>query len=165
MKTGVIIGILVVLALIILVFTFGSTENQNNAQEEQESPSVVIPIVGSGGVEETMNTGSGSSSTHDIEITSSGFSPKTLEINAGDTVTWTNKDSRKHWPASAIHPTHTVYPGSSISKCGTSAESEIFDACNGLSAGESYSFTFNEKGTWKYHDHLDTSRTGTMIVS
>ena len=162
MKTGVIIGILVVLALIILVFAFGYTGNQNNVQEKQESPSVVIPIVGSGEVEETI---SGSSSTHDIEITSSGFSPKTLEINAGDTVTWTNKDSRNHWPASASHPTHTVYPGSSISKCGISAESETFDACNGLSAGESYSFTFNEKGTWKYHDHLSTSRTGTIIVN
>jgi len=165
MKTGIIIGILIVLALIILIFAFGSTGNQNNVQEKQESPSVVIPIVGSGEVEETTNTGSESSSTHDIEITSSGFSPKTLEINAGDTVTWTNKDSRNHWPASAIHPTHTVYPGSSISKCGTSAESEIFDACNGLSAGESYSFTFNEKGTWKYHDHLSISRTGTIIVN
>ncbi len=164
MKIGVIIGILVVLALIILFFTFGFTGNQNNVQENQE-PALVIPIVGSGEVEETIDTGSGSSSTYDIEITSSGFSPKTLEINAGDTVTWTNKDSRNHWPASAIHPTHTVYPGSSISKCGTSAESEIFDACNGLSAGESYSFTFNEKGTWKYHDHLSISRTGTIIVN
>ena len=162
MKIGVIIGILVVLALIILFFTFGFTGNQNNVQEKQESPSVTIPIVGSGEVEETIPE---ISSTHDIEITSSGFSPKTLEINAGDTVTWTNKDSRNHWPASASHPTHTIYPGSSISKCGTSAESETFDACNGLSAGESYSFTFNEKGTWKYHDHLSISRTGTIIVN
>lgn len=160
MKTGVIIGAVVVLALIILVFTFGSTGNQDNVQEDTGSPSVVIPIIGNG-----EDTGPGSSSTHDIEITSSGFSPRTLTINAGDTVTWTNKDSRRHWPASASHPTHTIYPGSSISKCGTSAESEIFDACRGLSAGESYSFIFSEKGTWQYHDHLSTSRTGTIIVN
>ncbi|MEK9184849.1 MAG: hypothetical protein AAB866_01640 [Patescibacteria group bacterium] len=98
--------------------------------------------------------------TYTIEILSSGFSPSTLTINSGDVVTWTNRDSySSHWPASAIHPAHSVYP-----ETGGCIGSK-FDACQGLSNGETYSFTFNEKGTWKYHDHLNPSETGTIIVS
>ena len=77
-------------------------------------------------------------------------------------VTFFNEDSNKHWPASAMHPTHTLYPGSGIEKCGTGEK--IFDACKGLEQGESFSFTFNEKGSWKYHDHLSVSSTGTIVV-
>ena len=97
-----------------------------------------------------------------VKITSSGFEPKTLTVKAGTTVTFVNEDSNKHWPASAMHPTHTLYPGSGIEKCGTGEE--IFDTCKGLAQGESFSFTFNEKGSWKYHDHLKVSSTGTIIV-
>lgn len=92
-----------------------------------------------------------------IEITSSGFTPSELTISRGETVTWVNKDTEEHWPASAQHPTHTVYPGSNIEKCGTAEQESIFDACHGLSPGESWSFTFNEVGTWNYHEHLDIS--------
>ena len=97
-----------------------------------------------------------------IKITSSGFEPKMLTVKTGTTVTFVNEDSNKHWPASAMHPTHTVYPGSDIKKCGTDAE--IFDACHGLKQGESFSFTFKEKGSWNYHDHLRSSSTGKITV-
>jgi len=99
-----------------------------------------------------------------VEITSEGFSPNELTINQGDTVKWINKDSARHWPASAMHPTHTVYPSSDIKKCGTSEQSSIFDACKGLAQGESWSFTFNEKGSWNYHDHLFPGLRGKIIV-
>ncbi len=99
-----------------------------------------------------------------VKITSSGFSPKTLTVKAGTTVTFVNQDSNQHWPASAMHPTHTLYPGSGIEKCGTAEEKTIFDACKGLAPGESFSFTFDEKGSWNYHDHLNVPSTGTIVV-
>ena len=99
-----------------------------------------------------------------IEITSDGFSPNELKIKKGDDVTWINKDSGEYWPASAMHPTHTVYPGSDINKCGTDEEKNIFDVCKGLKQDESFSFTFNEKGTWFYHDHLNPKLFGKIIV-
>ncbi len=99
-----------------------------------------------------------------IEITDKGFSPKELKIKQGDKVTWMNKDSLGHWPASAMHPTHEKYPGSSIKKCGTSEESSIFDACKNVEAGSSWSFTFNEKGTWAYHDHSNPTLFGKVVV-
>ena len=94
-----------------------------------------------------------------IEMSSSGFSPKTVTVSVGDTVTWTSVDGQLYWPASIVHPTHTVYPNSGISKCGGSAD--IFDACGAM---DSFSFTFNEAGEWSYHNHLSPGRTGTVIV-
>ena len=110
---------------------------------------------GGGGGNGTSNgTGTGNA----IEITASGFSPQTLTVNAGTTVTFTNKDSAAHWPASAMHPTHAVYP-----ETGGCIGSK-FDACKELAQGETWSFTFNEKGTWNYHDHVNPSKFGTIIV-
>lgn len=93
-----------------------------------------------------------------IEITDSGFNPNTLTITAGQTVTWINNGVIPSWPASAVHPSHKVYPESG------GCIGSKFDACRGLKQGESYSFAFNQKGTWKYHDHLDPGLTGTIIV-
>jgi|GEM_PF-2555718 len=99
-----------------------------------------------------------------IEITSSGFSPGSVRIAKGGTVTWINRGAAASWPASAVHPTHTVYPGSGIEKCGTAEAASIFDACTGLAEGESYSFTFGPAGTWRYHDHNNPGRTGSVEV-
>lgn len=93
-----------------------------------------------------------------IEITAAGFTPNALIIKAGDTVTFVNKDAAQHWPASAVHPTHTLYPepGGCIGS--------KFDACKGLATGETFKFTFTNAGSWKYHDHLNPSLFGTIVV-
>ena len=111
----------------------------------------------------SSNEGSETPQNVQVQITSSGFEPKTVTINSGDTVTWINEQENPSWPASAVHPTHTVYPGSGIEKCSTSPDT-IFDACSGLKEGESYSFTFTEIGSWGYHDHLRPNWTGKIIV-
>ncbi|GBD34180.1 hypothetical protein HRbin34_00504 [bacterium HR34] len=99
-----------------------------------------------------------------IIITDNGFEPSTITVSKGTKVTFVNQFDSPSWPASDVHPTHRVYPGSGIEKCGTPQESSIFDACHGLQKGESYSFIFNEAGEWKYHDHLRPYLTGTIIV-
>lgn len=85
-----------------------------------------------------------------VHITASGFSPESVTVAQGGTVTWINDDSIGHWPASDPHPIHTNLPG--------------FDALKSLKQGESYTFTFTKQDTWTYHDHLLPSRTGTVIV-
>lgn len=97
-------------------------------------------------------------SENSVEITSSGFSPNKLTINAGDIVVFINKDSTQHWPASAVHPTHAVYPESG------GCIGSKFDSCKGLEQGEIFSFTFNQKGNWRYHDHLKPGLTGSITV-
>jgi plastocyanin len=99
-----------------------------------------------------------------IKITANGFEPKEVEISKGTKVTWINEQPNPSWPASDVHPTHEVYPGSSIKKCGTPEQDKIFDACRGLNQGESWSFVFNEVGEWYYHDHLNPSLKGEIVV-
>ena len=102
--------------------------------------------------------------TFTVTRTDDGFSPTPLTIKKGSTVTFVNNSSEPSWPASAMHPTHTVYPGSDIQKCGSDEQGSIFDACKGLENGESFSFTFNEAGEWGYHDHLNSKKFGKIIV-
>lgn len=96
-----------------------------------------------------------------VTYTDTGFSPKIIEINSGDTVMFINNSSRGMWVASNMHPTHTLYPEESDSDCLGSS----FDACTGVAVGESWSFTFNSTGSWDYHDHMKASRTGTVDVN
>lgn len=99
-----------------------------------------------------------------IEVTSNGFVPDSLIIKKGEKITWINKMAESSWPASNIHPSHTVYPGSDVKKCKTSEKESIFDACKGLKENENYSFIFEETGKWDYHDHLNSDVTGIVIV-
>ncbi|GEM_PF-1503413 len=88
--------------------------------------------------------------TWTVEHSDSQFIPRELKIKKGDMVMWINRSGILTWPASAIHPTHQVYPG--------------FDALRGLGKEESYSFKFDRVGSWRYHDHLNPSVTGAVIV-
>ncbi len=143
---------IVILSIIILSIIFFSFRDGEKTSLEIQQPNNLKQD----GVIATANV---------IEITVQGFIPSTLEIKQGDTVTFVNKDSNPHWPASAMHPTHTTYPGSDIEKCGTSEENNTFDSCKGIAQGEEYKFIFNEKGSWSYHDHLIAGLRGKIIVN
>lgn len=92
----------------------------------------------------------------------SAYSPATVEVKRGERVTFVNRGQGEMWPASAMHPTHTAYPGSDIKKCGSGEM--IFDACKGLAAGESWTFTFDRVGKWNFHNHLNPSARGAVMV-
>lgn len=95
-----------------------------------------------------------------------GFSPASVRVKKGDSVTFSSGSQEAMRPASATHPTHEAYPGSSIRKCGGPDETagRLFDACRAVDPGASWTFQFNEVGTWHYHDHLNASRRGTVAV-
>ena len=115
MKKIMLVSLLLIVSALMLV-------GCSKAQPQPAPPSAVpAPVV-------TEPQPNPTTSENIIEITTSGFNPKTITIKVGDTVTFVNKDSAQHWPASNIHPTHQTYPGSDIKKCGTSEESTIFDA-------------------------------------
>lgn len=120
------------------------------AQDDSAEP-------GAKGADSTEGTGS---TPAVVTYTASGFSPTTVTISKGESVTWKNESNRRMWVASAVHPTHTIYPEQTDVDCLGSS----FDACAGAGVGVSYEFTFNEVGTWKYHNHLGISNTGTVIV-
>ncbi|PIT91022.1 hypothetical protein COU17_02505 [Candidatus Kaiserbacteria bacterium CG10_big_fil_rev_8_21_14_0_10_49_17] len=96
-----------------------------------------------------------------ISYTNDGFDPAEVTIKKGETVRFVNNSDRDTWPASAIHPTHSIYPEKTDADCLGSA----FDACRPLKAGEFWEFTFNEAGEWGFHDHLQASDRGKVIVT
>ena len=98
---------------------------------------------------------------HEVNMTVSGFSPRTLNINIGDTVVFVNQGASR-WPASDLHPSHRNYPGSGIEKCGTAEEEGIFDSCGAVK--DTWTFKFENDGEWTYHDHLSPGIRGTILV-
>jgi plastocyanin len=78
-----------------------------------------------------------------IKATATGFTPKTVTINQGDSVKWTNVDKVNHQLV---------------------ANSGAF-ASGILKPAETFSFTFNTAGKFGYHDALHPSFTGTIYVN
>lgn len=93
-----------------------------------------------------------------ITYTDSGYSPSAITIKKGEAIAFKNQSSRSMWTASAVHPTHLGYPTSG------GCIGSTFDACQGIQPGNSWSFTFDITGTWKYHNHLNPTDTGTIVV-
>lgn len=98
-----------------------------------------------------------------VTYTAQGFSPAQVTVAEGGTVTWVNQSGHPMWVASGVHPTHTVYDGTSKNEhCAAGYTGAApFDEC---SAGDSYSFTFTKTGDWKYHNHAGAEDTGTVTV-
>ena len=123
----------------------------------QEEPA---PSVG-----ESATTNSGSVSAVAIIYSGGRYTPNQVNISVGQTVTWINED-QIFWPATDLHPTHTIYPGTNIIKCNQPEERAVmFDACEPMPSGSEYSFTFNELGEWPFHDHINPAAKGTVTVT
>lgn len=84
-----------------------------------------------------------------ITLTTDGFSPATLTIQVGTKVTWMNKSGVNATVDSSSHPAHTSYPPLNLG---------IFPD------GGTLSLTFDKAGTYKYHNHLSSSQTGTIVA-
>lgn len=133
---------------------------QNNFADNSEVQSN-MPVPGANTSEMVVVDVSGqayTNSTRTVTFTANGYSPSSLTIGKSDAVVFKNNSQTDIWPASGMHPTHMAYPtkGGCIDS--------TFDACRALKPGESWSFTFDIAGTWKYHDHLSPKFTGTIVV-
>lgn len=93
------------------------------------------------------NTGSSNSATTGTSVTiqNFAFTPQTITVAKGTTVRWTNNDSAAH--------TVTETDG----KTGPDSPS--------LEQGASYSFTYQQAGTYQYHCAFHASMTGTVVVT
>lgn len=86
-----------------------------------------------------------------VTLSKDGYSPETLSVKVGDTVTFRSVDGELFWPASNLHPSHTIYPE--------------FDPQEPIQPDSVWSFTFTKPGEWKYHDHLAPYFTGVITVT
>ena len=80
--------------------------------------------------------------TTTLQVTKNGFTPKTVTVTAGDTVTWHNSDTKSHQVV---------------------ADNGSF-ASPVLAAGQSWSYTPTKSGSFGYRDSYATSHTGDLKV-
>ena len=139
----------IVLAVIILLIVGFLVYNYTKTTPIPAEPTVTT-VMPTSTQEQTGTSAAIPEATIIVNYTDSGFSPKSIIVKLGGTVTFVNNSSKMMWIASAPHPVHTDYPG--------------FDEKVGVGKGESYSFTFNKPGTHKYHNHLNPTDFGTVVV-
>ena len=96
-----------------------------------------------------------------ITYTADGLVPQDSTIKKGQRVRFENDSKEAFWPASGVHPTHSLYPEKESTDCLGSS----FDACQDLKTGEFFDFTFNYPGTWPFHDHLHAYHSGSITVT
>lgn len=99
-----------------------------------------ITLIGAGALARPATAANAS-----VSIAGFAFSPASVTVSAGDTVTWTNNDAGVP---------HTV-------SSGTGGEL----ASGQLAGGASYQKTFTTPGTFAYHCDIHPSMTGVVIVT
>jgi amicyanin len=78
-----------------------------------------------------------------VSIDNFTFTPPSLKVKAGTTVTWTNKDDIPH---------------------GIAASDNAFTRSKALDTDDSYSFTFTTPGTYQYFCYIHPHMVGTIVV-
>jgi plastocyanin len=85
-----------------------------------------------------------------VTIQNFAFTPATVSIPKGTTVSWVNKDSSNHVIVNDAQ--------------GSIAQGALFTS-NSLLKGESYLFKFETPGTYPYHCSIHPSMKGTIVVT
>lgn len=85
-----------------------------------------------------------------VRYTNDGFRPAKLTVPIGTMVEFINQSDKEMWVASNVHPAHKILP--------------TFDQFKGVKKGQSYMYTFDKKGAWPYHDHINPALEGVITV-
>jgi plastocyanin len=166
----IVIGAVIVLVLLYLAFSAVNSEKMPEYGTATTTPPVATtsataptvttattPGATTGPVTTTMNT--------TITYGANGFSSSNVTVPVGTTVTWVNQGGDDMWVATARHPDHTVYDGTSTDQHCTNTgptSAAVFDQCGNTAR---YSFTFTKPGTWFYHNHSNARHFGSVTVT
>lgn len=115
--------------------TMGDTEQSMTGSQDQTSSN-----------ENSTESTATDSKKVSVEIKNHAYSPATITVKAGTTVTWTNQDGVRH-DVVATNPSSDA-PNSEL-----------------LAKGESYSFTFTKAGTYDYYCTPHPYMKGKVIVT
>jgi len=139
MKTSTIWAIVIILVIVIGgVWWFEASQNSAQPMSDMPATTDQSPMIPSPNAT-TTSTSQASS----VSISNFAFSPTSLTVKKGTTVTWTNNDSVPH----------TVTGDNGGPSSGS------------ISSGTSYSYTFTTTGTFAYHCTIHPSMHGTVVVT
>ncbi len=127
----VIVGLLIALAMM----------NRSSSVQPSSSPTV-SPISNATGSPQTNATVS-------VVYNDSGFSPAQTKVNAGQSITFTNRSSEQIQVDSDPHPIHTDDPELNVGV---------------IAAGQSKTVTLTKKGDFGFHNHLNPSMKARVTI-
>jgi plastocyanin len=127
------------LALLAAVFFLGGCGYQSTTPATGSNAPKTAPAPNSPG---TPSSPTANQSSGAVAIQNFAFSPASLTIKKGESVTWTNEDS----------VAHIIVSDSSAFQSGS------------LAKGQTFSFTFNQTGQFPYHCSIHPSMKATIIV-
>lgn len=156
------IAVVVIILLVVAgVFFVNSTSRspQPTQQTNTQNPTVTQAIEQSNPSTESAMMGKTV-----IKLTNEGFVPNSVTIKQGEAVTFENDSDNPMWVASAVHPAHSAYDGTTLKEHCANPTTTTFDECKGEPKGTSYSFTFTKVGKWAFHDHLQPTFFGSVTV-
>jgi plastocyanin len=128
-----IVAALIVIAAVAAIVTSGDNNNSTKTTNPPPPASTAPPP-----------SASNQTSIDKVSIQNMSFSPDSITVKKGTTVTWTNNDST----------THTV-----------TADSGSGPKSGNLASSDTYNFTFNTTGTFNYHCSIHPSMTGKVTVT
>lgn len=124
------------------------TNQKTSTEKETTNPKVNGVSVD---VRAQMETGVLNQNKVVVTYNGTAFSPKAVTIKKGDSITFVNESAGGMSVASDPHPSHTIYPE--------------FDQYKSTERGQkSFTFVFDKVGSWAYHNHLNSSATGLVVV-
>ena len=85
-----------------------------------------------------------------VRYSNTGFQPAKLTVPVGTMVEFVNQSDEEMWVASNVHPSHEILA--------------TFDQFKGVGKGQRYMYTFDKKGVWPYHDHINPALEGIITV-
>lgn len=139
MNNKLVLGLIAVLVIIVGYLLFGTAGTKQQSVTPQPAPTTQVSP--------TQNPVQPAGVT--VEVTDNGYSPQTVTIKKGTKVVWTNKTDRTVTVNSDPHPIHVKYPALNLGSFDTN---------------EVVQLVFGKEGTYTYHNHLNASMTGKIIV-
>lgn len=96
-----------------------------------------------------------------VAVVNIAFQPDPIEVSLGESVTWTSEDSGVRHTVTSGQPAGETVPG--VSEGEAASPDGTFDGALD-DAGATFTFTFEEKGTFDYFCDVHPSMTGTVVV-
>lgn len=135
-----------VLSLVIIIVAVAVSLTSGN---KKGNPMVTVSEVSPTAQESTISQSEKQIQETNVIVTNSAFEPQTINIKVGTKVIWTNKSGGFANVSSDPHPTHINYPPLNLGR---------------FEDNQTVELVFDKSGEFKYHNHLNPSAIGTIIV-
>lgn len=147
MRRSTAVLIIVIIVAIVVAGVVALTVNNNSSSNNNSQPAANNSNQSSSSGADQSSTATPAAAT--ITFDGNGFSPDTVTVKSGNTVAIKNASSQDISFNSDPHPVHT----------------DDTDLNVGIvSPGDTKTFVVTKTGSFGYHDHLDPSFTGNIVI-